>query len=142
MLKTRLAAGLAVLAATASVTIAVAPAASADEYPYAVIEKEHLQYGASYLTGRVTFYNRGASVNGTAHLVGCRTFYAWTIDKQGDKEVPLDVKSSSPKCDGNFAIDIPLEANIVGGADRVIIEMRDGAGKPFPVREAFRYDLR
>jgi hypothetical protein len=143
MLRTRLAAGATALAAIAGVAFGGAPAASAADYPYAVIEKSHLQFGATYVTGKVTFYNRSAGVTGTGHFVGCRTLYAWAIDKQpGDKEVVLDVGSTSPQCDKNHPINIPLEANIAGGADRVLLELRDGAGKPFATRVFMRYDLR
>ncbi|MDX8147651.1 hypothetical protein SK854_36460 [Lentzea sp. BCCO 10_0061] len=143
MLKTRLAAGVTALAATAGMVFGAAPSAAAADYPYADIEMSHLKFGATYVTGRVTFYNRSASVVGTGHFVGCRTLYAWAIDKQpGDKEVALDVGSTSPQCDKDHPINIPLEANIAGGADRVILELRDGAGKPFPTRVFMRYDLR
>jgi hypothetical protein len=130
MLKTRVTAGLAALAAAASVAIAVAPAASAAEYPSGPIEMNDIKYGASYMTGTVTFYNRSVGITGPAHFVGCRTIYAFAYDVQpGGARKQLDAGSTSPQCDRDHFVNIPLAADVSGGADLVRLEMRDGNGK-------------
>lgn len=134
--RTRLAAGFAALVAA----IVTAPAASA-AYPVGEIKKEHLQFGATYMTGTVTFYNRSVGIKGPAHFVGCRTIHAWSVDIQGSVDKILDYGSTSPKCDRDYFVDIPLEANIPGGAERVVIELRDGAGKAFSPRVYRAFDL-
>lgn len=129
MLKTRLAAGLAAFAAAATATLAGAPAASADVSR--TIEARDIKVGASYMTGTITFYNRSVSVKGPAHLVGCRTIYATAYDiQEGGGLKRIDIGSSSPQCDKDHLINIPLDADTPGGADMVMLEMRDGDGKP------------
>lgn len=128
MLKTRLAAGLAALAA-ATVALGGAPASAADSVTR-TIEMDDIKYGASYLTGTITFYNRSVSVTGAAHFVGCRTIYATAYDiQEGGGLKRIDIGSSSPQCDRDHLINIPLSADTPGGADMVMLEMRDGDGK-------------
>ncbi|MGW6928996.1 hypothetical protein ACWGE0_02965 [Lentzea sp. NPDC054927] len=126
MLKTRTTL-TAILMATAAV-VAMAPSASAAVTR--TIEADDIKYGASYMTGTVTFYNRSVNVSGPAHFVGCRTIYAIAYDiQEGGGLKRIDIGSSSPQCDKDHLINIPLSADTGGGADMVMLEMRDGNGK-------------
>lgn len=139
MLRTRLAAGAVALAAAASVALGTAPASAAD-YPVVPIRQGDLQYGATYVTGTVTFYNQSVKVDGLAHFVGCRTVYATAIDirENGDERV-LDIGSTSPQCDKDHPVSIGLDAKTAGGADVVKLELRDGKGKSFTPSVYFYY---
>jgi hypothetical protein len=139
MLNTRLAAGLATLATAAGLALGGAPASAADSVTR-TIEADDIKYGASYMTGTIAFYNRSVSVTGPAHFVGCRTIYAIAYDiQEGGGLKRIDIGSSSPQCDRDHFINIPLSADTPGGADMVMLEMRDGDGKPLgPFEEYHR----
>lgn len=139
MLKSRLAAGALALAAAGSVVLGAAPA-SAAPYPVVPIQKGDLQYGATYVTGSVTFYNQSVKVDGLAHYVGCRTIYATAYDiRENGEERVLDVGSTSPQCNRDHVVDIGLDAKTAGGADIVKLELRDGNGKSFAPPVYFYY---
>ncbi|HEX7309174.1 hypothetical protein [Lentzea sp.] len=130
-------------ALTASAALATAPTATAADYPKVEIIKQHLQYGATYMTGEVAFYNRSAGVDGVAHIVGCRTIFATTINLEATgKEEMIDERSTSRKCDGDFPVHLNVPADIAGGADRVYLELRDGDGKSFNPLVDMKYRLR
>lgn len=139
--RTRLAAGAAALAAAASLALGAAPAASAAAYPTSTIGAEDVDYGATYMTGKITWYNRAVNVSGPAHFVGCRTVYVTTYDIHADGTWHyLDARSTSPRCDTNYFVDLGPTADVIGGADVVLVEMRDGSGTRLPY--AWRYYYR
>ncbi|MDX8056088.1 hypothetical protein SK571_42500 [Lentzea sp. BCCO 10_0798] len=85
-----------------------------------VVKEFYVDYGASYATGTVTFSNRWATIEGTLHAVGCGRVvygdaYAWPNY--------LGSASSTPRCDGNWSLDVPIPANKPGGANRVLITL-------------------
>lgn len=138
--RTRLAAGVAALAAAASVAFGAAPAASAAAYPTSTIGAEDVDFGATYMTGKVTWYNRSVNVSGPAHFVGCRTVYVTTYDRHADGTWHfLNDRSTSPRCDTNYFVDLGPTADVAGGADAVLVEMRDGSGAPLPYAWKYYY---
>ncbi|MFJ8916322.1 hypothetical protein [Amycolatopsis sp. NPDC102389] len=110
--------------AAAGLVLAGAPAATAA--PASVVRSFYVEYGASYASGTATFTNRTVLLEGTLHAVGCgRSVYGYSYAGPNY----LGTASSTPRCDGNWPIDIPVPANKPGGADRVLIQLDapDGA---------------
>ncbi|GAA1307629.1 hypothetical protein GCM10009634_70920 [Saccharothrix xinjiangensis] len=98
--------------------LASTPAATA--VSASVVRDFYVDYGASYASGTATFTNRWVILEGTLHAVGCdRAVYGDSYAGSNH----LGSASSTPRCDGNWPIDIPVPANVVGGADRVLIRL-------------------
>jgi hypothetical protein len=118
--------------AAVGLVLATAPAAAAA--PSSVVRHFHVPYGNSYADGDATFTNRWVTLDGTLHAVGCgRTVY-------GDSYAAgnyLDSASSTPRCDGNWQFHIPVPANVVGGADSVLITLAapDGSAARWAYRD-------
>lgn len=131
----------AALAVLLTTMIVGAPAASA-AYPESVIEADDIKYGASYMTGKVFWYDRSILVRGPAHFVGCRTLYVEVYDILADGVTwkILDHKSTSPKCDGDFLLERNASADAPGGADVVVLNLADGEGRP--LLNAYEYYFR
>ncbi len=70
------------------------------------------------------FYARSALVEGFLYTDTCVRIYASTYAGPSRR---LDYKSTSLKC-VNSKVKIELEADIPGGADRILFEVRDAAG--------------
>ena len=115
---------LAAVAAGAGLLLAGAPAASASTTGTSTDFLIYGNDGSSYVTGSVFFYNRSAEVVASLHAVGCRRVYAYAY--AGTKL--LDTRSSSTHCNSDTGQDIPLNADVVGGADHVKIKLTDQYG--------------
>jgi hypothetical protein len=121
----RSAATAATLTVAAGLTVAVAPtAAAADRASF------NLNYGGAYYRGTVEFYNRSVLVKGELKGLGgtlCRVGLAKTIAGE-----ILDTGSTSPVCNGPVTREIPLTADVPGGARQVLIALTAApAGPPF-----------
>lgn len=125
---------MAVAVAAAGLALLEAPAATAEP---AGISHDFLVYGAdgsSYITGSVFFSNRSASVEATFHAVGCRRFYAYAL--AGTTQ--LDARSTSTHCDATTGEDIPLSADVPGGANHVKVSLTDQNGKNARTGDIYR----
>ena len=123
--KSKARAVMATAAAIAGLVLMEAPAATAAP---AGTSHDFLVYGAdgsSYITGSVLFANRSASVQATFHAVGCRRFYAYAL--AGTTQ--LDVRNTSTHCNSNTGEDIPLKADVPGGANHVKVSLTDQNGQ-------------
>ncbi|WP_410592000.1 hypothetical protein [Amycolatopsis sp. lyj-23] len=106
--------------AAAGLVLATAPAATAAQV--SVVRNFYVPYGASYATGTATFTNRWVTLDGTLHAVGCgRTVYGDSY--AAGNPIPGGSASSTPRCDGNWPIHIPVPADVVGGADSVAVSL-------------------
>ncbi|TDQ00362.1 hypothetical protein [Labedaea rhizosphaerae] len=88
-----------------------------------------ITYGATYFRGDVSWFNRSVGVDGTLRGLsgtGCRRAYGTTLD---NVYWPLDYRSTSTVCDAVTTQHIPLEADAVGGAASVKIDLTDASGK-------------
>ncbi|UOZ04942.1 hypothetical protein [Amycolatopsis sp. WQ 127309] len=115
---------LAVAAAAAGLVLTEAPAATAEP---AGISHDFLVYGAdgnSYIVGSVFFSNRSASVDATFHAAGCRRLYVYAL--AGTTQ--LDARSTSTHCNSTTGEDIPLKADVPGGANHVKLSLTDQNG--------------
>ncbi len=127
--RTTAAAGVAAVA----LVLTTAPAATAA--PASVARDFHVSYGASYADGTATFTNRTVILQGTLHAVGCgRAIYGYSY--AGGNPISGGAASSTPRCDGNWSFDVPVPANVAGGADSVLIELvaPDGYGYTWAYR--------
>jgi hypothetical protein len=116
------AAAAAVLAPVAAPTGAAAAPASAAAYPTVNFL---LKDGAGgYFAGTVTWYNRSVGVVGTFNADGCERVLARSIAGI----TGLDTRSTSLHCNTQTSENIPLSADVPGGADRVYIDIRDEYG--------------
>ncbi|UWE10226.1 hypothetical protein [Actinacidiphila bryophytorum] len=120
-------AGLLLAGAPAAPAAAAAPATAA-AYPFELFGVTDYSAPAnenSYYSGRVTWYNRSVTVDGTFHAYGCRRVYAtaWA------GITPLDTRSSSTHCNNDSEQIINLVADVPGGSDHVYISLTDANGK-------------
>ncbi|MEV7044557.1 hypothetical protein [Amycolatopsis sp. NPDC051061] len=125
---------MAVAAAIAGLVLMEAPAATAAP---AGISHDFLVYGAdgnSYITGSVLFSNRSASVQATFHAAGCRRFYAYSL--AGTTQ--LDARSTSTHCNSTTGEDIPLKADVPGGANHVKVSLTDQNGQNARTGDIYR----
>jgi len=124
-LKTQLATvvGSAVLTAA---TVLGAPAAGAQTAAYPTTPITNVSYGASYISGALTWYNRSVGVDGALRAVGCRRAWVGTYDASGN---PLGAKSTSTKCDVTYSLDDfpPVPADVPGGAAYVVVCLDDAS---------------
>jgi len=132
--RTRKAAIAAAVAASAATLFASVPAATAapstvtaDPSSQIKITSSALDYGAandSVFTFTPYFYARSALVEGTLRADGCVRAYASTYAGPSRR---LDYKSTSLKCNTTVPVKLELKADIPGGADRILVEIRDSA---------------
>ncbi|MGW4394681.1 hypothetical protein ACWEHA_05270 [Amycolatopsis nivea] len=116
-------AAVAMFAAVAGLVLAGAPAATAAPASTAPIDLVDPGSGSSF-HGTAAFSNRSVTVAGTFHAVGCRRFYA--APHAGSKQ--LDIKSTSLHCNSTTQENMPLAANVVGGANFVRVALTDANG--------------
>lgn len=126
-MKTHLRTGLTAVAgvvAAAGLLLTGAPAASATTS----VSHDFFLWGAdgaSYFDGVATFSNRSANVSGTFHAVGCKRFYA----SAHAGSTQLDIRSTSTHCNATTSENIPLKADVVGGANRIRVALTDQNGQ-------------
>jgi hypothetical protein len=107
------------LAAAAATVIATAPSAEAASYPRMTFRVE---YGQTYTTGTVTFYNRAVVVEGEQKAVsssGCRKTGAQAV--AGGEQ--LGRNEWAWTCSGSEKFSFTVPANRPGGADRVFVNL-------------------
>lgn len=128
-----------VLAAAASLAMAAVvttPAVAATPAPSATqATAVHLEYGASYISGTLTFFNRSVGFTGSLRAVGCRRAWFSAYDTSGTS---LGARSSSTHCDTTVAIPVTLPADVVGGAAYVTICMDDQNANPLVCQDYYR----
>ncbi|MEV6878665.1 hypothetical protein [Amycolatopsis sp. NPDC051128] len=112
-------AAVAAVASVAGMVFAAAPAtATVADYPTSTFS---IVYGASYYKGTATFYNRSVGVDGAFKASNCRRIYARAFAGS----TSLDFVSSSTWCNRSGPASLPLDANVVGGADNIWVYMTD-----------------
>ncbi|SMC94763.1 hypothetical protein [Lentzea albidocapillata] len=74
---------------------------------------------------RYHYYARSAMVEGTLDTNECVRVYAATYAGPTRR---LDYRSTSLKCDVKVQFKLELKADVRGGADRILLEVRDSAG--------------
>ncbi|WP_155848929.1 hypothetical protein [Amycolatopsis vancoresmycina] len=108
----------------------MAPSAVAAPSTAAAAPATRLEVGSStadesYFDFTPYFYARSALVEGTLHAVGCVRAYAATYAGPSHR---LDYRSTSLKCNTTVPVKLELKADVPGGADRILVELRDDAG--------------
>ncbi|MCX5613306.1 MULTISPECIES: hypothetical protein [unclassified Streptomyces] len=131
-MKTHLAAALGSVVLTAG-TLLCAPAAGAQTaaYPTTAVD---VTYGASYVRGTLTWYNRSVGVEGTLRAVGCRRAWFGAYGASGNE---LGARSTSTKCDVTYPVSTGIPADVPGGAAYVIVCIDDANANPL---KCVRYD--
>ena len=117
------------IVAVAALTAVVAGSVLTGTAAAAVPSHFDITYGATYFRGDVSWFNRSVGIDGTLRGLsgtGCRRAYGTTLDTA---YWPLDYRSTSTVCDAVTTQHIPLEANAVGGAASVKIDLTDASGK-------------
>ncbi|MGW7458079.1 hypothetical protein [Streptomyces sp. NPDC054797] len=119
-MKTRFAAALGSVALTAGMLLG-APAASAQTttYPTTTVD---VPYGASYVHGTLTWYNRSVAFSGTLRAVGCRRAWFAAYDASGNE---FGARSTSTKCDVTYTVSASIPTDVPGGAAHVIVCLDD-----------------
>ncbi|OEJ30226.1 hypothetical protein [Streptomyces subrutilus] len=119
-MKTHLAAAFGSVALTAGMLLG-APAAGAQTaaYPTTAVD---VTYGASYVRGTLTWYNRSVGVEGTLRAVGCRRAWFGAYGASGNE---LGARSTSTKCDVRYPLETGIPADVPGGAAYVIVCVDD-----------------
>ncbi|MDT0609096.1 hypothetical protein [Streptomyces lancefieldiae] len=121
------AAGLALSAALTAPAEATAPSAAV-AYPTTPVDD--VNYGATYVRGTLTWYDRSVGITGTYRAIatsGCRRVWVGTYDAAGK---PLDARSTSTLCDGVKPIDFAVPADVPGGAAQVLVCLDDENAEP------------
>ncbi|OEJ23388.1 hypothetical protein AR457_01485 [Streptomyces agglomeratus] len=124
-MKTRLAAAVGSAVLTVG-TLLGAPAAGAQTAAYPTIPFD-VTYGASYVRGTLTWYNRLVEADGTLRAVGCRSVWFGAYGASGNK---LGDGSTGTKCDGTYPFKIGIPADAPGGAVYVIVCLDDADASP------------
>ncbi|EPH44229.1 hypothetical protein ABT390_09720 [Streptomyces aurantiacus] len=124
-MKTHLAAAVGSAALTAGALLG-APAAGAQTAAYPTTPFD-VTYGASYVRGTLTWYNRSVGVDATLRAVGCRRAWFGAYGASGNQ---LGAVSTSPKCDTTYKFKVPIPADAPGGAAYVIVCLDDGNANP------------
>jgi hypothetical protein len=121
-----------VAAPTAAPTVAAAAPASAVAYPTTDFL---IRDGAGgYFSGTVTWYNRSVGVVGAFNAHDCERVLARSIVDL----TALDARSTSLHCNTQTSENIPLSADVPGGANRVYIDIRDEYGNVFDFTNCWR----
>ncbi|MEU9236026.1 hypothetical protein [Streptomyces subrutilus] len=124
-MKTHLAAALGSVALTAGLLLG-APAASAQTAAYPTTAFD-VTYGASYVRGTLTWYNRSVGVDGTLRAVGCRRAWFGAYGASGNQ---LGARSTGTKCDTTYPVKTVIPADAPGGAAYVIVCVDDANANP------------
>lgn len=126
------AAAVAVLTLAAAPPVATAAPASAVAYP---TTEFLIRDGAGgYFSGTVTWYNRSVGVVGAFNAHDCERVLARSIVDL----TALDARSTSLHCNTVTSENIPLSADVAGGANRVYIDIRDEYGNVFDFTNCWR----
>ncbi|MEU9143980.1 hypothetical protein [Streptomyces sp. NPDC048349] len=131
-MKTYLAAALGSAALTAGMLLGT-PAASAQTAAYPTTAFD-VPYGASYVRGTLTWYNRSVGAEGVLRAVGCRRAWFGAYGASGNE---LGARSTSTKCDVTYPIETVIPADVPGGAAYVIVCIDDANANPLRCE---RYD--
>ncbi|MGV9841959.1 hypothetical protein ACWDUB_07610 [Streptomyces fungicidicus] len=115
---------LATVVGSAVLTAATVLGAQTAAYPTTPITD--VSYGASYISGTLTWYNRAVGVDGALRAVGCRRAWVGTYDASGNS---LGARSTSTKCDVTYSLDDfpPVPADVPGGAAYVVVCLDDAS---------------
>ncbi|MEU1018338.1 hypothetical protein ABZ383_34850 [Streptomyces sp. NPDC005900] len=132
-MKTPLAAALGSAVLTAGALLG-APAVSAQTTAYPTTPVD-VTYGASYVRGTLTWYNRSVGFSGTLRAVGCRRAWFGAYDANNVKRGEV---STSPKCDTTYAINVGIPADVAGGAASVIVCIDDANANPLKCVRYYR----
>lgn len=132
-MKTPLAAALGSVVLAAGALLG-APAASAQTTAYPTNPVD-VTYGASYIRGTLTWYNRGVGFDGVLRAVGCRRAWFGTYGASGNL---LAARSTSTKCDVTYPIDVGIPADVPGGAASVIVCLDDADANPLKCTRYYR----
>jgi hypothetical protein len=123
--------GMIVAAAAAVLTLVVAPivaaAAPASAAAYPTTNFLIKDGAGGYFSGTVTWYNRSVGVVGAFNADECERVYASSLVNT----TRLDARSTSLHCNTVTSENIPLSADVPGGANRVYIDIRDRYGNVF-----------
>ncbi|WP_190016401.1 hypothetical protein [Streptomyces lucensis] len=135
-MKPQLAAAVGSAVLTAA-TVLGAPAAGAQTAAYPTTPITGVSYGASYISGTLTWYNRSVGVDGELRAVGCRRAWVGAYDASG---IRLGAKSTSTKCDVTYSLnDFPaVPADVPGGAAYVVVCLDDATASPLDCETFYR----
>ncbi|MFD9305400.1 hypothetical protein ACFWCB_22550 [Streptomyces sp. NPDC060048] len=119
-MKAHFAAALGSVVLTAGMVLG-APAAGAQTaaYPTTAV---NVTFGASYLRGTLTWYNRSVGVNGTLRAVGCHSAWFGAYGASGNE---LGTWSTGTECDVTYPFNIGIPADAPGGAAYVKVCIDD-----------------
>ncbi len=114
----RATAGAATLMVAAGFTVVGAPSAAADERA-----SFDLTYGATYYRGTIDFYDRSVMITGELRglSTGCRKGQAYAFRTAAPRT--LDRGTTSTVCNGPVSRQIPLTADVAGGAAEVQVSL-------------------
>ncbi|MFF0203216.1 hypothetical protein [Streptomyces sp. NPDC005017] len=135
-MKPQLAAAVGSAVLTAA-TVLGAPAAGAQTAAYPTTPITGVSYGASYISGTLTWYNRSVGVDGALRAVGCRRAWVGAYDASG---IRLGAKSTSTKCDVTYSLnEFPaVPADVPGGAAYVVVCLDDATASPLDCETFYR----
>ncbi|MEW1929318.1 hypothetical protein [Streptomyces sp. NPDC088360] len=119
-MKTPLAAALGSLMLAAG-TLLGAPAADAQTAAYPTPPFD-VAFGASYLRGTLTWYDRSVAADGTLRAAGCHRARFGVYGASGEE---LGVWSTGTKCNGTYPFKSQIPANAPGGAAYVRVCLDD-----------------
>ncbi len=119
-MKAHLAAALGSVVLTAG-TLLGAPAAGAQTAAYSTTPFD-VTFGASYLRGTLTWYNRSVGADGTLRAVGCYRAWFGTYGASGEE---LGAWDTGIKCDGTYPFRIGIPADAPRGAAYVRVCIDD-----------------
>ncbi|MET9518307.1 hypothetical protein [Streptomyces sp. NPDC002994] len=119
-MKTHFAAALGSVVLTAG-TLLGAPAAGAQTAAYPTTPFD-VTFGASYVRGTLTWYNRSVGVDGTLRAVGCHSAWFGTYGASGNE---LGAWSTGTKCDVTYRFKTEIPADAPGGAAYVRVCIHD-----------------
>lgn len=116
-------AAVAAVASVAGMVFAAAPAtATVAAYPVSYFSVSDGL--GSYYSGTATWYNRSVGATGTFKAVYCSRIYGRAFTGS----TSLDFVSSSTWCNRTASATLNLDANVVGGANKIWIYMTDEDG--------------
>ncbi|MFF1411918.1 hypothetical protein ACFVX6_19400 [Streptomyces sp. NPDC058289] len=119
-MKTHLAAALGSVALTAGILLG-APVAGAQTAAYSTTAV-NVTFGAGYLRGTLTWYDRSVGFDGTLRAVGCQSAWFGAYGASGNE---LGTWSTGTKCDVTYPFNIGIPADAPGGAAYVRVCIDD-----------------
>ncbi|MFI6095073.1 hypothetical protein ACIA8G_05935 [Lentzea sp. NPDC051213] len=123
--RAKTAAVVAAVAATTTALLASAPAATAAPSVQLTANGQLSANSIIIEKPQYHYYARSAMVEGTLDTDECVRVYAATYAGPTRR---LDYRSTSLKCDVKVPFKLELKADVPGGADRILLEVRDSAG--------------